>query len=204
MDIIFLLKGLLIGFTVAAPVGPIGILCINRTLSKGRLTGFVSGLGAASADAIYGCIAAFGLTFITSFLISQKLWLQLIGGLFLCYLGIQTYRSRPAGHAASARGGGLLKSYTSVFFLTVTNPMTILFFIGIFSGIGLGKSSFDMGTALLMVTGVFLGSAAWWLSLSFGVSLFRKKFSDDSLAWINRLSGIIVFGFGVFALLKLL
>ncbi|KON84625.1 lysine transporter LysE [Rossellomorea marisflavi] len=204
MDIIFLLKGLLIGFTVAAPVGPIGILCINRTLSKGRLTGFVSGLGAASADAIYGCIAAFGLTFITSFLISQKLWLQLIGGLFLCYLGIQTYRSRPAGHAASARGGGLLKSYTSVFFLTVTNPMTILFFIGIFSGIGLGKSSFDMGSALLMVTGVFLGSAAWWLSLSFGVSLFRKKFSDDSLAWINRLSGIIVFGFGVFALLQLL
>lgn len=152
MDIIFLLKGLLIGFTVAAPVGPIGILCINRTLSKGRLTGFVSGLGAASADAIYGCIAAFGLTFITSFLISQKLWLQLIGGLFLCYLGIQTYRSRPAGHAASARGGGLLKSYTSVFFLTVTNPMTILFFIGIFSGIGLGKSSFDMVSALLMVT----------------------------------------------------
>ncbi|MEW4306028.1 LysE family translocator [Rossellomorea marisflavi] len=204
MDIIFLLKGLLIGFTVAAPVGPIGILCINRTLSKGRLTGFVSGLGAASADAIYGCIAAFGLTFITSFLISQKLWLQLIGGLFLCYLGIQTYRSRPAGHAASARGGGLLKSYTSVFFLTVTNPMTILFFIGIFSGIGLGKSSFDMVSALLMVTGVFLGSAAWWLSLSFGVSLFRKKFSNDSLAWINRLSGIIVFGFGVFALLKLL
>ncbi|MGG4547594.1 LysE family transporter [Rossellomorea marisflavi] len=204
MDFIFLLKGLLIGFTVAAPVGPIGILCINRTLSKGRLTGFVSGLGAASADAIYGCIAAFGLTFITSFLISQKLWLQLIGGLFLCYLGIQTYRSRPAGHAASARGGGLLKSYTSVFFLTVTNPMTILFFIGIFSGIGLGKSSFDMGSALLMVTGVFLGSAAWWLSLSFGVSLFRKKFSNDSLAWINRLSGIIVFGFGVFALLQLL
>ncbi|MDR4937976.1 LysE family transporter [Rossellomorea marisflavi] len=204
MDIIFLLKGLLIGFTVAAPVGPIGILCINRTLSKGRLTGFVSGLGAASADAIYGCIAAFGLTFITSFLISQKLWLQLIDGLFLCYLGIQTYLSRPAGHAASARGGGLLKSYTSVFFLTVTNPMTILFFIGIFSGIGLRKSSFDMGSALLMVTGVFLGSAAWWLSLSFGVSLFRKKFSDDSLAWINRLSGIIVFGFGVFALLKLL
>ncbi|WP_430507864.1 LysE family translocator [Rossellomorea marisflavi] len=204
MDIIFLLKGLLIGFTVAAPVGPIGILCINRTLSKGRLTGFVSGLGAASADAIYGCIAAFGLTFITSFLISQKLWLQLIGGLFLCYLGIQTYRSRPAGHAASARGGGLLKSYTSVFFLTVTNPMTILFFIGIFSGIGLGKSSFDLMSALLMVTGVFLGSAAWWLSLSFGVSLFRKRFSDDSLAWINRLSGIIVFGFGVFALLQLL
>ncbi|MFU8690570.1 LysE family translocator [Rossellomorea sp. FS2] len=204
MDFIFLLKGLLIGFTVAAPVGPIGILCINRTLSKGRLTGFVSGLGAASADAIYGCIAAFGLTFITSFLISQKLWLQLIGGLFLCYLGIQTYRSRPAGHAASARGGGLLKSYTSVFFLTVTNPMTILFFIGIFSGIGLGKSNFDLMSALLMVTGVFLGSAAWWLSLSFGVSLFRKRFSDDTLAWINRLSGIIVFGFGVFALLQLL
>lgn len=116
MNLFYFLKGLVIGFSVAAPVGPIGILCINRTLSKGRLHGFVSGLGAATADALYGCIAAFGLTFITTFLLTQKIWLQLIGGLFLCYLGVQTFRSQPAEHAAAAKGGGLLRSYTSVLF----------------------------------------------------------------------------------------
>jgi len=204
MNLFYFLKGLVIGFSVAAPVGPIGILCINRTLSKGRLHGFVSGLGAATADALYGCIAAFGLTFITTFLLSQKIWLQLIGGLFLCYLGVQTFRSQPAEHAAAAKGGGLLRSYTSVLFLTVTNPMTILFFIGVFSGVGISKSAFDVASALTMVTGVFLGSACWWLSLSFAISLARSKFTNNSLIWVNRISGAVVLAFGIFALYKLL
>ncbi|MDI3091969.1 LysE family transporter [Priestia megaterium] len=204
MNLFYFLKGLVIGFSVAAPVGPIGILCINRTLSKGRLHGFVSGLGAATADALYGCIAAFGLTFITTFLLTQKIWLQLIGGLFLCYLGVQTFRSQPAEHAAVAKGGGLLRSYTSVLFLTVTNPMTILFFIGIFSGVGISKSAFDAASALTMVAGVFLGSACWWLSLSFAISLARSKFTNNSLIWVNRISGAIVLTFGIFTLYKLL
>ncbi|WVE38429.1 LysE family transporter [Priestia megaterium] len=204
MNLFYFLKGLVIGFSVAAPVGPIGILCINRTLSKGRLHGFVSGLGAATADALYGCIAAFGLTFITTFLLTQKIWLQLIGGLFLCYLGVQTFRSQPAEHAAAAKGGGLLHSYTSVLFLTVTNPMTILFFIGVFSGVGISNSAFDVASALTMVTGVFLGSACWWLSLSFAISLARSKFTNNSLVWVNRISGAVVLTFGIFALYKLL
>ncbi|WP_182003895.1 LysE family translocator [Priestia aryabhattai] len=204
MNLFYFLKGLVIGFSVAAPVGPIGILCINRTLSKGRLHGFVSGLGAATADALYGCIAAFGLTFITTFLLTQKIWLQLIGGLFLCYLGVQTFRSQPAEHAAAAKGGGLLRSYTSVLFFTVTNPMTILFFIGVFSGVGISKSAFDVASALTMVTGVFLGSACWWLSLSFSISLARSKFTNNSLIWVNRISGAVVLAFGIFALYKLL
>jgi threonine/homoserine/homoserine lactone efflux protein len=204
MNLFYFLKGLVIGFSVAAPVGPIGILCINRTLSKGRLHGFVSGLGAATADALYGCIAAFGLTFITTFLLTQKIWLQLIGGLFLCYLGVQTFRSQPAEHAAAAKGGGLLRSYTSVLFLTVTNPMTILFFIGIFSSVGISKSAFDAASALTMVAGVFLGSACWWLSLSFAISLARSKFTNNSLIWVNRILEAIVLTFGIFALYKLL
>ncbi|MED3981485.1 LysE family translocator [Priestia megaterium] len=204
MNLFYFLKGLVIGFSVAAPVGPIGILCINRTLSKGRLHGFVSGLGAATADALYGCIAAFGLTFITAFLLTQKIWLQLIGGLFLCYLGVQTFRSRPSEHAAAAKGGGLLRSYTSVLFLTVTNPMTILFFIGVFSGVGISKSAFDAASALTMVAGVFLGSACWWLSLSFAISLARSKFTSNSLIWVNRISGVVVLTFGILGLYKLL
>lgn len=194
----------MIGFSVAAPVGPIGILCINRTLSKGRVHGFVSGRGAATADAVYGCIAAFGLTFITTFLLTQKIWLQLIGGLFLCYLGVQTFRSQPAEHAAAAKGEGLLCSYTSILLLTVTNPMTILFFIGVFSGVGISKSAFDVASALTMVAGVFLGSACWWLSLSFGISLARSKFTNNSLIWVNRISGAVILTFGIFALYKLL
>lgn len=204
MNLFYFLKGLVIGFSVAAPVGPIGILCINRTLSKGRLHGFVSGLGAATADALYGCIAAFGLTFITTFLLTQKIWLQLIGELFLCYLGVQTFRSQPAEHAAAAKGEGLLRSYTSVLFLTVTNPMTILFFIGVFSGVGISKSAFDVASALTMVAGVFLGSACWWLSLSFAISLARSKFTNNSLIWVNHISGAVVLTFGIFALYKLL
>jgi threonine/homoserine/homoserine lactone efflux protein len=204
MELSYLLKGLIIGFSVAAPVGPIGILCMNRTLAKGRLHGFVSGLGAATADAVYGCIAAFGLTAITSFLLSQKWWLQIVGGVFLCYLGVQTFLSRPADKAANVKGEGLLSSYTSVLFLTVTNPVTILFFMGVFSGIGLGKSAFDIISALWMVLGVFLGSAFWWLSLSFGVSLFQARFTNKSLIWVNKVSGVIVLAFGLFSLYTLL
>lgn len=121
MDIAFLLRRLAIGFSIAAPVGPIGVLCIRRTLAEGRASGLVSGLGAASADGIYGCIAGFGLTFISNFLVSQELWLRLIGGAFLCYLGLKTLLAKPAEQAASAKGNGLIGAYASTFFLTLTN-----------------------------------------------------------------------------------
>src|SRR5215212_10024460 len=126
MDTSLLLKGLLIGFSIAAPVGPIGVLCIRRTLAQGRAAGLVSGLGAASADAVYGCIAGFGLTFISGLLISQQGWLRLIGGGFLLYLGIKTLLSRPAEQPASAGGTGLARAYASTQLLTLTNPATIL------------------------------------------------------------------------------
>lgn len=205
MDLHYLIKGLAIGFSVAAPVGPIAILCINRTLTKGKLHGFVSGLGAATADALYGLVAAFGLTFITSFLLSQKIWLQLIGGLFLCYLGIQTFHSRPAEKAAVAqKSTQLFESFFSILILTVTNPMTILFFIGIFSGIGLSNESFSLPSALQMVVGVFIGSGLWWLSLSLGVGIFKSAFTPQGLSWINKLSGCIIGGFGLWSLFQLI
>ena len=200
MDLI--LKGLIIGFSIAAPVGPIGVLCIRRTLADGRATGFASGLGAATADAIYGCIAGFGLTFISTLLLSQKLWLQLIGGAFLCYLGVQTFRARPAERAADAQGKGLLGAYASTFFLTVTNPMTILFFLAIFAGLGGAAVAGDYLAAGALVLGVFLGSASWWLLLSGMVSVFRSRFDYHALGWVNRISGIIVAGFGLLALLS--
>jgi threonine/homoserine/homoserine lactone efflux protein len=203
MDISFLLKGFIIGFSIAAPVGPIGVLCMRRTLAEGRPSGMVSGLGAATADAIYGSVAGFGLTFISNLLLSRQLWLHLIGGVFLCYLGIRTIVTKPADHAASANGNGLLGAYASTFFLTLTNPMTILFFAAIFAGLGLGGTDRNYMSAGVLVFGVFIGSALWWLILSGGVGLFRSKFNAHRLQWVNRISGFIITGFGAFALLGL-
>jgi len=202
VDISFLLRGLVIGFSIAAPVGPIGVLCIRRTLAEGRVSGLVSGLGAATADAIYGCIAGFGLTFISSILVSQQVWFRLIGGVFLCYLGLKTFLARPAEEAASAEGRGLIGAYVSTFFLTLTNPMTILSFAVIFAGLGLGSASGNYISAGLLVSGVFIGSALWWLMLSGGVGLLRTRFNLQGLRWVNRISGIIITGFGLIALLS--
>ncbi len=205
MDNNFLLKGLVIGFSIAAPVGPIGVLCIRRTLAEGLAVGLFSGLGAATADAFYGVIAAFGLTVIASLLVSQQLWLGLVGGLFLCYLGVKTFVALPAAEAAisTASRGHLLRAYASIFALTLTNPATILSFAAIFAGLGLAQTQGSYASATILVMGVFLGSALWWLLLSGGVSLMRTRFTPNRLRWVNRLSGVIIGGFGLAVLLSL-
>lgn len=202
-----LLKGFLIGFSIAATVGPIGVLCIQRTLERGRLYGFISGLGAATADATYGSIAAFGLTIITQFLVGQQFWIRLIGGLFLLYLGVRTFFSTPSDKAAQVQSRGFLNAYTSTLFLTLTNPLTILSFIAIFAGVGLVGTNRSYVAAALTVLGVFLGSTLWWLLLSIGIGLFRGLFKRERLLWlrwVNQGSGTIIFLFGVLALLSLL
>jgi threonine/homoserine/homoserine lactone efflux protein len=203
MDYSLFLRGLVIGFSIAAPVGPIGVLCIRRTLADGQISGLVSGLGAATADAFYGCVAGFGLTFISSFLVGQKMWLSLFGGLFLLYLGIKTLLSKPAEKEATIRQNGLFGSYLSTFLLTLTNPMTILSFAAIFAALGLGNTSGSYASALILVLGVFLGSAIWWLFLSGGVGLFHDRFNTQGLLWVNRISGVIITAFGAVALVGL-
>ncbi|PKO01021.1 MAG: lysine transporter LysE [Chloroflexi bacterium HGW-Chloroflexi-4] len=204
MNIQYLLNGLIIGFSIAAPVGPIGVLCIRRTLADGRAAGLLSGLGAATADALYGCVAGFGMTLISSFLVSQQNWIQLIGGAFLCYLGAKTLLIQPAREPVAIKKKGLLGSYASTFFLTLTNPMTIFSFAAIFAGLGLASTSNDLSSAAILVFGVFCGSAAWWLLLSGMVGSFREKFGFKAMQWVNRISGIIILGFGIYALLSLI
>jgi threonine/homoserine/homoserine lactone efflux protein len=203
MDYLLFFRGLLIGFSIAAPVGPIGVLCIRRTLANGRLAGLATGLGAATADGLYGCVAGFGLTFISSVLIDQQTWLRLFGGLFLCYLGIRTLLSKPAEQEARVGGSGLLGSYASTFLLTVTNPMTIISFAAIFAGLGLANTSGSYASALILVLGVFLGSGTWWLLLSGGVGLFRDRFDAQAMLWVNRISGVVITAFGLIALVGL-
>ena len=198
----FLLKGALIGFSIAAPVGPIGLLCIRRSLAGGRTTGLATGLGAATADAIYGAIAAFGLTSISRLLVGQRFWLGLVGGLFLFYLGLRTFRAAPSRSSVENAASEVWKSYSSTLLLTLTNPTTILSFVAVFAGLGLGNSQ-DFPGAFTMVLGVFLGSALWWLFLSSGISLVRPRVNDAWMKNINRISGTIIIAMGVYSLWQL-
>jgi threonine/homoserine/homoserine lactone efflux protein len=197
----FLLKGLVIGFSIAAPVGPIGLLSIRRSLERGWGIGFATGLGAATADAAYGCVAGFGLTAISSFLIRQRLWLGLIGGAFLCFLGVHTFLSKPANRPMSAQEGGGAVAYLSTLFLTLTNPATSLSFVAVFAGFGVGAGN-GYAQALVLVLGVFLGSAVWWLMLSTGVTLFRSRVTSQWMQGVNRVSGALLLAFGVYAVFK--
>lgn len=201
-----ILQSFLIGISIAAPVGPIGVLCIRRTLAEGRIAGFISGLGAATADACYGAIAAFGLTFISLFLIQHTFWLKLGGGIFLVILGIRTFLTPPTIHflepQTQENRKSLFSFYASTFFLTITNPLTILSFAAIFASIGGGskETSGDYIASAIMVLGIFLGSCAWWFILSGLTGYFRSKLNENLMTWINRISGTIITGFGLFAL----
>lgn len=202
------LRGLTLGLAIAAPVGPVGVLCIRRTLAEGRLAGLVSGLGAATADACYGLVAAFGLTFISSLLIDWQDAIRLVGGLFLLYLGVKTLTApaaeQPAaGPAAPPAPRGLLSNYTSTFAVTLTNPMTVLAFAAVFAGLGVGAGNGDYAAAGLLVLGVFSGSALWWLALSSAVGLLHGRITPAGLRWVNRISGLIILGFGLAALVSL-
>ena len=198
------IRGVIIGFSIAAPVGPIGVLCIRRTLTDGRAAGLATGLGAATADSLYGCLAAFGLTALTGALVGAQMWIRLIGGAFLLYLGVRTFFAKPSRRAAEARGSGLLSAYASTFLLTLTNPMTILSFVAVFAALGLGTTHPEPLAAAVLVLGVFVGSAIWWLTLSGGVSVFRSRFDEAKLRWVNRISGCVIAAFGAAAILTLL
>jgi threonine/homoserine/homoserine lactone efflux protein len=197
-------KGLVLGFSIAAPVGPIGILCIHRTLAQGRAAGLASGLGAAAADAIYGCVAAFGLTLVSAFLVAHQAWIGLGGGLFLAWLAVGLFRATPPAlpdnSAANESHHSLCGAFGTTFLLTLSNPMTILSFAAVFAGLGLATGAEDGRGAVSLVAGVFLGSAAWWLLLSTGIGALRRRVTPAVLRWINRVSGTIVLAFAAWAI----
>jgi threonine/homoserine/homoserine lactone efflux protein len=195
----FFIQGLVVGFSIAAPVGPIGVLCIRRSLTGGMALGLATGLGAATADAAYGGIAGFGLTAISGFLVKCQLWLALIGGIFLCYLGLGAFLSKPAPDTNAPSSQGLVSAYSSTVLLTLANPATILSFIAVFAGLGLGANA-SYPAAATLVFGVFTGSALWWLLLSGAISQLRSRVNSVWMRTINRLSGVTLFAFGLYAL----
>ena len=203
MGIALFARGLVIGFAIAAPVGPIGMLVIRRTLVDGRLLGLLTGLGAAVADALYGCVGAFGLTFISGFLVGYAFWTKLVGGLFLLWLGISSFRTRTHEERADASKVRYLTAFLSTLALTLANPATILSFMAVFAGLGLGTKPGDYGAAGMVVAGVFMGSALWWLMLSGGVALLRHRLKPRTIGWINYGSGAFLSAFGIYALVSL-
>lgn len=204
METTFFLKGLIIGFVIAAPVGPIGVLCARRTLIFGRRAGFFSGMGAATADAIYGFVAAFGLTLISDFLLGHNVLLRLVGGSLLCILGVKAMVKAPSvKHDHSRTFKKFVGMYSSTFFLTLTNPMTIFSFAVVFAGFGLAGVRGSIISSSALILGVFLGSALWWVFLVAVFSIFRRRFPAHELRWVNLISGIIFIASGIIALLSL-
>jgi threonine/homoserine/homoserine lactone efflux protein len=200
MDAVLFAKGFALGFSIAAPVGPIGLLCLRRSLEGGMLAGFTTGLGAASADFVYGTVAACGLTAFVSPLLAATPWVQLAGGAFLVYLGVHMVRERPATNPAATASRGWLRNFGTAFGLTLTNPMTILSFAAMFAGLGVAAPDRGFNGALLAAAGVFAGSAAWWLLLSAGGTLVRRRIGARQLIAIQRAAGFIVAAFGLYAL----
>ena len=202
MEINYFIKGILIGFSIAAPVGPMGILTIDRSLRQGTLAGLATGLGAACADAVYGCVAGFGLTLVSGFLLAWNSWILGVGGLFLCWLGL-SFLGRNTSETMAGPGKGFTTypaAFFSAFFLTLTNPMTIMAFTAIFAGLGLGMAEKNYLSAWLLVSGVFSGSCAWWLILALGVGQMKHHLKSGFLTHINRAAGVILLGFGAWSL----
>jgi threonine/homoserine/homoserine lactone efflux protein len=200
MEPTLFVRGLVLGFTIAAAVGPISLLVIRRTLAEGRSVGLVSGLGVATADATYGALAAFGLTALTDLLVDSRRGLGIVGGLFLLWLAWRTFRSVPGEAAHDAGNGrrGLPGAYLSTLGLTLTNPMTILSFAALF--VGLGVTGGDAAGATLLTLGVFTGSALWWVVLTAAVGALRSRLTTSGLRRVNIASGLLIGAFAIVAI----
>lgn len=192
-----LLRGLVLGFSIAAPVGPIGVLCIRRSISFGRIHGLVTGLGAATADACWGAVAAFGLTAISESLIRHAFALHVGGGAFLVALGARAFTARPGSQPTERARLGLAAEYGSTVLLTLANPTTVFSFAAAYVALGLATAT---GKAALFVAGVFLGSAAWWVILSWVAARLRARLPEARLRLVNRASGLVIAAFGAAAI----
>jgi len=203
-SLLMLVKGALAGFVIAAPVGPVGVLCVQRTLHEGRLSGLTSGLGAAFADAFYGCIAAFGLSLVSHWLQAHEMPFRLGGSLFLLFMAwrMLTVATRPAPETVlpTLRHESLPGHFMSTFLLTATNPITIVAFVGIFAFFGIGSFGLSNEMAAWLVAGVFAGSSVWWLSLAGLAGAFRARLGNGGLRWINGISGLLILAFGLYGI----
>src|SRR5262245_10581620 len=203
MDLSLLLRGVLVGVAIAVPVGPIGVLCVRRTILHGPVSGLTSGLGAAVADTLFGCIAAFGLTAVSDALIQHQAWLKLGGGAFLCAIGLRSFTTDPKPPPRQPGDRGLVRDFLSTFLLTFTNPVTILALAAIFAALGILDAGLNAAHTLALVAGVFIGSAAWWLLLAAITLPIRGRLDPNHLEWVARIAGILLLASGLYVLASL-
>ena len=198
MDAMLFFKSMFLGLAIAAPLGPIGVLCINRTLERGFIAGVAGGLGTALADGVYAALAAVGFAAFSDILGTIDTPLRLFGGAFMLWLGWKGLHPAPARTAAKVSANDLLGTAAATFVLTITSPMTVLSFAAIFASLGLASEA-GAASAVLVVLGVFLGSMLWWTVLSGGVALARHRLPENSAVWVSRAAGIVLIAFGLWA-----
>lgn len=203
MAVYYILEGVLIGFVVAVPVGPLGLLCINRALAMGAIGGLFSGLGVASADALAASLVALGISLVPNSFTEHQTLLRLAGGVFLCYLGWKIYGTKPRAQPPLGNVNGWLSAYATTFFLAISNPATILSFIAIYAGWHVPSLQGRYFATALLALGVFIGSALWWIGLFIGMTAFHGKFTLRMIGWVHRVSGVVILGFGIIVLLSL-
>lgn len=203
--LLFLIKGILVGLVVSIPLGPMGVLCLQRTLNKGKSSGFSSGMGIATADTIFALIAGLGISFIIHFLSEQQLIIKMIGGLVIAFIGLKIFIANPVKQLKKHRreGKNLFEDFISILFMALSNPLTIFLYIAIFAGLNLKDVSTGYSSALLVVAGVFMGASLSWFTISTVVNHFRANIRLRRLMWINRIAGITIILFGVFAICSL-
>ncbi|MDD3568560.1 MAG: LysE family transporter [Bacteroidales bacterium] len=201
-----LIKGIIVGLLASIPLGPIGIICIQRTINKGKLSGFLSGMGAASADTVFAAIAGFSLSFIISFIQEQQVLFQAVGGLIVFGLGIKIFYTNPVKQLRrhKRKQNNLLEDYLSVLLVTITNPLAVFLFIALFASLGVVVEGENILLSLVATSGVFIGAILWWYILTTLVNIFRDKFRLKQLWWINKLSGAVIFTLGAVAIFGLL
>ena len=194
-----LIRGLITGFVIAAPVGPVNVFCIHRTIERGWKAGVVAGLGAAAADTIYGAVAGFSISFVIALLIREIFWVRLVGGILLIGIGLLYLRRSPQPLDAG-KDGAEHSDVTSAFLMTLMNPTTVLSFLAVLAALRMDESR-PWGQTVFLVAGIFLGSMTWWIVLSAAVNHFREKINDRMMLWMNRAAGVAIGGFGVITLI---
>ncbi len=198
-DLRLLVKGALAGLAISASVGPVNVFCLSRTIAKGRTAGLISGLGAATADTLYGAVAGFSISFIISFLLREIFWIRSVGGLLLIALGMQYYFKKPQSIKQS-RGGSAHSEWAAAFLLNLTNPTTVLSFLAVLAVLGMSRPR-EWWHTLILVGGIFSGAMMWWVTLALVVGHFRERFNDRSLLLMNRIAGGAIGAFGAITIL---
>jgi threonine/homoserine/homoserine lactone efflux protein len=191
VDPVVFLKGVIIAFVMAIPIGPVGTSCLRTTLARGHAYGVLVGLGAATVDSLYGGIAAFGLSFVSDLIATQQVWVRSVGGVFLLFVGVRTFRGKSPSASPGRLNGGMVTTYAETLLLGLSNPGTTIAFLAVFAACGLGHG-LSLGPACALVLGVFTGSWLWFLTLGYVATSFRSRLDARALVWVDRVAGIVI------------